>query len=374
MGRLTPIGSRLSTSLDAEYSRMQNEWFFKWHFIGAERLVEIDSFNGKPICYGGIRFSGSAQQVYWYTIQLYLQKKVGLIFDELEQELTKYPLGIRCEALSEAQRMVTQFATKIRKAAVEKDRVLRGNGITFPPEHDQGHWIGCGVAEIEARVSGLRQIYCDLPIDVGGIPMPFSSLTTDRLTLVKKNGTVVRSEIPATVSSGRITTFAADLPIEVGDSLLRHLPNGLVENFIVDDPGYHSGIAGAIQPHYQVKVHRSDAPVTSQQHITANFHGPNSRMNIQSIDNSVNAVSGIKIEELTGFITQIRANLPGLPSDQQKGIADALVDLEAEVAKSAPSQPRISSLLQSMKTIAEGAAGNLVASGIVALIRSMLGS
>ena len=57
---MTPIGSRLQLTLDDEVIRMANEWFFKWHHIGGERPVEIDSFRGKPIVYGGIRFSGSA--------------------------------------------------------------------------------------------------------------------------------------------------------------------------------------------------------------------------------------------------------------------------------------------------------------------------
>jgi hypothetical protein len=35
----------------------------------------------------------------------------------------------------------------------------------------------------------------------------FSSMTNDRVTLVKKDGTVVKENIPATVSSKKITTF-----------------------------------------------------------------------------------------------------------------------------------------------------------------------
>src|ERR1039458_3798045 len=99
MSHLTPISSRLSASLNDEYMRMQNEWFFKWHSIGGERAVEIESFNGKPIVYGGIRFSGSAHRVYWATIQRYLQKKVGAIFDDLEGELSRYSLDVRSKAL-----------------------------------------------------------------------------------------------------------------------------------------------------------------------------------------------------------------------------------------------------------------------------------
>jgi hypothetical protein len=208
-------------------------------------------------------------------------------------------------------------------------------------------------------------------IDIGGVNMPFHSLMGDRLTLVKKDGTILRSDIPATVSSTQITTFSADLPIEAGDSFLRQLPNGLAESFIVTDPGYHSGIAGAIQPHYQVKVRRSDAPSASPQSIVANFHGPNSRINVSSADNSVNVVSGIQGEQLARFITQVRASMAALPPEQQRGIAEPLSALEVEAVSPTPSQSNIRSALQTIKTVTEGAAGNLVASGIGALIGQM---
>jgi hypothetical protein len=372
MSHLTPVGSRLDASLSNEYVRMQNEWFFKWHSIGSAHGAEIDSFRGRPICYAGIKFSGSAHRAYWDTIQLYLRKKIGSTFDGLEEELKQYSLEIRAEALTEAQRIVSQFAAKIRKAAIDKDRILRGNGIEFPPEHDAGHWQGCGAGDIEARVKTLRRIYCDLQLSVGEVDVPFHSLLRDKVTLVKKNGTILKSDIPAGVTTGQITTFVTDLPIEVGDHFLRQLPNGLVEDYIVHDPGYHSGIAGAIEPHYQVKVRRSDAPAGPPQTIIANFHGPNSRMNVHSTDNSINVVSSISGERLAGFIAQVRASMSALPAEQQQAIAEPIAVLEAEAGSPAPSQSKILSALQTIKTIAEGAAGNLVASGIGALIGQML--
>lgn len=287
---MTPIGSRLFVSLNDEYLRMQNDWFFKWHHISRQRAVEIDSFRGKPIVYGGIKFSGSARLVYWDTIQHYLRNKIGSIFDGLEVDLTRYPLEIRAEALNEARWIVGQFAEKIRKTAIEKDRILRGDGIKFPPE-DSGHWRGWHAGDIEGRVDGLRRIYCDMKQDVGGVEVSLGSLRQDKVTLVKKDGTVFRADIPATVSTGEIITFIRDLPIEVGDHFLRQLPNGLVDDYIVTDPGYRSGVAGGvIQPHFQVKVRRSDAPAAPPQTIIANFHGPNSRMNVNSTDSSSNTV------------------------------------------------------------------------------------
>jgi len=46
------------------------------------------------------------------------------------------------------------------------------------------------------------------------------------------------------------------LPLEVGDRLSRKLPNGLTDEFIVDDPGYCEGLR-QIAAHYQVKVRRA---------------------------------------------------------------------------------------------------------------------
>ena len=88
---------------------MQNEWFFKWHHIGGQWAIEIDSFRGKPIVYGGIKFAGSARLVYWDTIQHYLRNKIGAIFDGVEEELKKYPLEIRAAALAEARWIVSRF-------------------------------------------------------------------------------------------------------------------------------------------------------------------------------------------------------------------------------------------------------------------------
>ena len=158
----TPIGSRLELSLDAEYRRMENEWFFKWHQIGWDRVVEIDSFNGRMIRYGGIKFSGTARTVYWDTIQRYLRIKISDIFDELEVELQKYPIEIREQALKEATVLINGFAGKIRNTAVAKDRILRGDGIDFPPKQDLGRWDGSQPSAVQARAECLRRIYCTL--------------------------------------------------------------------------------------------------------------------------------------------------------------------------------------------------------------------
>ena len=120
--------------------------------------------------------------------------------------------------------------------------------------------------------------------------MPFKQLLTDKVTLAKKDGTIVRKNIAASVQSNRIFVHDRDLPIEVGDHFLRQLPSGLVEDFVVDDPGFSSGLHG-IPAHFQAKVHRSDRPTGQPQTIINKIIGDNARVNINSTDNSTNSVT-----------------------------------------------------------------------------------
>ncbi len=224
--------------------------------------------------------------------------------EPLENDIQKYPLETRKAALSEALGSLRRFAAKIRKAAVEKDRILRGNGFEFPAPHDRGTWQGSQPAEIEAAVASLDAIYCKPTISVDGVEMPFRDMLTDKVTFAKKNGAVVQKDIAASVQSKQIFVFDKNLPVEVGDHFLRQLPSGLVEDFVVDDPGFMAGVGGAIPPHFQAKVHRSDQPVAQPQTVINNITGHNARVNINSVDSSTNKVN---INSSTLFAEMIKA-------------------------------------------------------------------
>ncbi|WP_181418225.1 hypothetical protein [Komagataeibacter oboediens] len=133
---MTPIGARLVVMLSDERQRMANEWFCKWHYISGSMPVEIESFNGRPIRYGGIRYTGVPQTIYRQTIQHYLAKKICEVFYGIEDEILRYPFAIRVQALSEAKSFITDFAQQIRHEAVEKDRILQGDGFKFPQRQD----------------------------------------------------------------------------------------------------------------------------------------------------------------------------------------------------------------------------------------------
>ncbi len=195
------------------------------------------------------------------------------------------------------------------------------------------------------------------------------NMLEDRLTLVKQDGTIAKEQIPALVMKGKIQIHDFTIPIEVADHLLRNLPNGFVEDYIVDDPVLQSGLGHKF---YTVHVRRSSSPAAQQraaiQNITNNFHGANSRVNIASTDNSINISGEISAEKAQAFLAQLKPVIAGLPEPQQTEIKGQVALLDEEINKTLPSPSKITEVLRSIRTAAEGAAGNLIASGIVAML------
>jgi len=205
--------------------------------------------------------------------------------------------------------------------------------------------------------------------------MSLASLYSDRVTHVKADGAISRDDLRAVVMNGSIQLHDATLPIESGDHLLRKLPNGMVEDYTVLDPILHSGLG---MSYYEVLVRKStspaQAPQAAIQNITNIFHGANARVNMNSTDNSTNIASGLDIAKLKDFLAQVKPAVGSLPAPQQTAIAAPLALLESEIDSQTPETSKIAVALQSIKTIVEGASGNLIASGIGAMVGPILTS
>ncbi len=196
----------------------------------------------------------------------------------------------------------------------------------------------------------------------------------DKVTLVKSDGTVAKEQIPALVTGEMIFTADKTLPVEVGDYLLRNLPSGLVEKYEVRNPKYYD-VGHSLDAHFQIDVARAGAAQAQAavvQGITNNFTGSNSRVNINSTDNSINVSADFSPDQLREFIGQVRPVLSQLPKDSQNVIEAQLVTIEEEADKPTPTKMRVLSALQSIKSVAESASGNLVAAGIIGLIGTLL--
>lgn len=124
---------------------------------------------------------------------------------------------------------------------------------------------------------------------------PFEVLRKDVVTVVKVTGE--RSErVKASVDPRKhlIVVSAIAATINDGDTLVRHLPNGADEEYLVLDCGYTQGAAGQLPPTYACKVEKKTAIKPSSQAPSVVYNvdisGPNGRFNLHSQDLSVNLV------------------------------------------------------------------------------------
>lgn len=78
------------------------------------------------------------------------------------------------------------------------------------------------------------------------------------------------------------------------------------------------------------------------------------------------------LTELRRVIEQISSHTSQLSGDTQRSVVAALADARAELDAAPPNHSRLRKALASIRTTCEGAAGNLIATGIVGLIAKFL--
>jgi len=119
--------------------------------------------------------------------------------------------------------------------------------------------------------------------------MPFSSLMTDMVSLIKKDGTKI-NDIKSSVQGSKIFIDRSDILIESGDLIHRSLSNGAEETYRVIDPGFHEGFH-SIPAGYDMKCKKLGVPEAQKaiQNITynntVNIHGNNQGIAVSGNEN-----------------------------------------------------------------------------------------
>jgi hypothetical protein len=147
----------------------QNQWLYRWHFIGGASVVEFDDFRGGSIRYAGLAFSGTTRDVFWNAIARGVRKEIADQFAWVDEHVRRYNRPTALSAIDECAGMIVSFAVQVRRAAVEKDRILRGNGVDFPERNDAGWWEGATPADIGKFADSLK---AGLPEAAQHMPSP----------------------------------------------------------------------------------------------------------------------------------------------------------------------------------------------------------
>lgn len=181
--------------------------------------------------------------------------------------------------------------------------------------------------------------------------MPMSQLYTDKISLIKTDGTRV-DNIKCSVQSNQIFLDVLDTPIEPKDIVIRKMSNGAEETFLVIDPNFYEEFHG-IKAHYQMKVKKLGLPEAKQaiQNITYHISGNNARVNNNSTDNSTNTV--IYNSEVEEHINMLRSEINRtISNDNDKRSSLEIVDaIEIQFKADKPSKTVVSTLVNALPAI-----------------------
>jgi hypothetical protein len=109
--------------------------------------------------------------------------------------------------------------------------------------------------------------------------------------------------------------------------------------------------------------------IGSTQHFVGNIgqRGGHSSIQATQTDNSILDLGAVR-----ALVAQIIKHSNELPTESSAVVRLELKSLDEDVRSSVPNQSKIRAALSSIKTALEGAAGNLIASGILAEIAKLL--
>jgi hypothetical protein len=148
---------------------------------------------------------------------------------------------------------------------------------------------------------------------------------TDKIDIFKQDGSLVKANVPAQVDRKTIVISDVSIPIECGYSIKRLLPAGIVEEYVVEDPGFDQGMH-PMKPQYCVIVRRKDAisrpPTSISYHVT----GVGARLNIGTYDSSHNVI--FQQGSPTELFEQLRKVAAALPESDREAIFQSIGDME----------------------------------------------
>lgn len=152
---------------------------------------------------------------------------------------------------------------------------------------------------------------------------PFNSLMRDTISIIKKNGQILNN-IKASVQKNKIYINDGKLEIEENDIVIRILPSGIVEEYIILDIGFHKGF-GSIPDNYQMTVKKKNIMEIENNKNSFNFIADNgAQVYINSEDNSVNIELDNQL--FSNLISELKSIDRDLISDELK--ADLIKDVK----------------------------------------------
>jgi hypothetical protein len=129
---MSSFGKRLAGEFDAEFARLANDWYLKWHELARGEPVEVDDFRGGLLRAPTTAFDPVTEHAYWAAIQRYMNGKVDETFARIEHEIGWRAGDHAAQLAEEGAIALRNFLEKLQRHAVYTEYRLQARG--YPDE------------------------------------------------------------------------------------------------------------------------------------------------------------------------------------------------------------------------------------------------
>ncbi len=126
------FGKKLAGEFEAEFTRLANDWFIKWHELARGEQIEIDDFRGGLFRPPSKSFDAAAELAYWSATRRYIEGKIALTFARIEREIGLQTGERAARTAEEGAIALRAFLERLHRHAVFTEYRLQARG--YPDE------------------------------------------------------------------------------------------------------------------------------------------------------------------------------------------------------------------------------------------------
>jgi len=134
------------TDLDEKYRNI----LVKWRFLHSGNAIKVPKYDGSFITYGGIKFAGTPEQVFWRGfIEPYLKNDPLTVLRETAELSKKTDQNLEY-CLDECEQLLGVMVHRTYEYMADTDQILKGDGFTKGPRKD-----------VSGKISGMKRYLSD---------------------------------------------------------------------------------------------------------------------------------------------------------------------------------------------------------------------
>lgn len=126
------LGRKLAAEFEAEFTRLANHWYLKWHELACGEPIELDDFHGGVLRPPSKAFDAAAEQTYWSATRRYIDNKIAETFARIEKEIGLRGGERAARFVEEAVITLRAFLERLHRHAVFTEYRLQARG--YPDE------------------------------------------------------------------------------------------------------------------------------------------------------------------------------------------------------------------------------------------------